>query len=93
MVKWFDLGIDLLDSDAATSTLKLIEKEYNSERCCTEMFDKWLETKPEATWNDLVTSLENLKMYTVASNVIKSLNNGTNMHLSLEIIKFVCASQ
>jgi len=67
-IKWFDLGVELLDGD--TSKLDFIEKQYHNqeERCC-RMFKTWLERKPDASWSQLVTALKNINLYQAADYV------------------------
>ena len=75
MTKWYDLGLELLDSN--TSILDAIRNGHqnDADNCCTEMFKKWLACKEDASWDELVTSLDKIKMNTAASDVLKMINN------------------
>ena len=55
--KWHDLGIELLDPDV--KELDRIEAEGSSDlnKCCTKMFQLWLEKQPTASWNQLIEAL------------------------------------
>jgi len=55
-VKWKVLGIQL---DVDKDTLDIIKRDnsHSCEDCCREMFEKWLETKAEPTWNKLIKAL------------------------------------
>ena len=69
---WFELGIKLLNEDQE-SKLDLIKSDHpnDSEQCCRKMFWCWLETHPDASWQQLINSLRSpaLKLHTVAANI------------------------
>jgi len=71
VTKWYDIGLELLDSD--TTALEIIKKnnQNDQEECCTGMFNKWLESKPDASWNQLITALRKIELNTAASNIEK----------------------
>ena len=66
--KWYDLGLELVDSN---KVLKVIEANHRNDvnTCCRVMFEKWLEKTPNASWSQLVTALDNIKMNTAADAV------------------------
>ena len=68
---WYDIGLELLDSH--TATLNVIKANHPSDvdECCTEMLSKWLESKPDANWNQLIIALNGIGLNTVAENIIK----------------------
>ena len=68
--KWFDLGLELVDSH---KVLKVIQADHRNdvETCCRLMFEKWLERTPDASWEQLVTALNNIGMKTAADVVSK----------------------
>ena len=69
--RWYDLGLELLDSKHETS-LEIFEENFGSnvEICCKKTLMKWLETKSDdATWGQLAKALENIDMHTAANNV------------------------
>ena len=67
-VNWYDLGVELLDSD--TNRLDMIEKDFhNNEERCSRMFKRWLEVTPDASWSRLVTALENVGLIAIADSV------------------------
>ena len=76
--KWYELGLELVDSN---KVLKVIEADHphNTNTCCRVMFEKWLEKTPNASWNQLVTALDNIKMNTAADVVRKLFNSGINI--------------
>ena len=66
--KWYTLGVELLDGD--TAVLDVIETNYQSDDDrCSRMFKKWLEMKPDASWSQLVTALNDIGLNTAADNV------------------------
>ena len=56
--KWYNLGIDLLESGDVEELSKL-RSQYpkDIDTCCTEMFQLWLKKQPTASWNQLIDSL------------------------------------
>ena len=76
-VRWHDLGTQLLTDDNV-GVLDVIKADHPSDAsaCCNEMFVKWLELQPNATWSQLMTALNNIGMNTVAEEVIKHLSKG-----------------
>ena len=69
--RWYDLGLELLDSN--TAVLDVIQSDYQSDNTrCSKMFKAWLEKKPEASWSQLVTALNNIGLGTAADNIRQS---------------------
>jgi len=56
--KWYELGIQLLDANQE-SKLRSIRADHGHDvkKCCSEMFDYWLETHPDGIWELLVKAL------------------------------------
>ena len=75
ITQWRDLGLELVDSN---KILKVIEADHPSDvnTCCRVMFEKWLDMKPDASWSQLVTALNNIKMNTAADVVSKLFYSG-----------------
>ena len=73
--RWRDLGLELVDSN---KILRVIEADNRNDvnTCCRLMFEKWLEMKSDASWSQLVTALQNIKMNTAASAVSKLFKSG-----------------
>ena len=57
--KWYELGAELLD-EKEEHTLSTIEINYSRDanKCCFEMFRRWLQTDVNATWSRIVEALE-----------------------------------
>ena len=75
-IKWYDLGIELLDSNDV-GELDTIEAEHPSDlnKCCIKMFDLWLKKQPTASWNQLIEALRQpgIELGTLASNIEQML--------------------
>ena len=77
-VRWYDLGLQLLDDVAGPGVLELIKADHrnNNNTCCNEMFVKWLQMKPDATWNELVRALNKIGLNSVAADLKKQFHFG-----------------
>ena len=55
-VNWRRIGVQLGIVD---SNLNAIEQIYPGlhEICCNEMFEKWLQNEPKATWNEIFSAV------------------------------------
>ena len=73
--KWHDLGIELLDPDV--EELDTIEAGCSSDvnKCCTKMFQLWLNKQPTASWNQLVEALKQpgISLGTLANKIEQML--------------------
>ena len=76
ITSWRELGLELLVSNNALAVIKA-NNPNNVTACCSEMFDKWLNRTPDASWSQLVTALRNIKLYTAADVIIKHLKSGS----------------
>jgi len=55
--KWYDLGVQLLDS-SVVDKLDTIREDYRDvETCCREMFKFWIDNDEAASWKKLVEKL------------------------------------
>ena len=74
--KWYDLGIELLDSNDV-GELDTIEAEHSSDlnKCCTKMFGLWLTKQPTASWNQLIEAVRqpSVKLSTLAEKIKQML--------------------
>jgi len=82
-VKWYDLGMQLLDDDDGPGVLNVIKADYHNDNntCCNEMFMKWLQIKPDATWKQLVSALTKIGMNSIAADLKKKLNFGKHIFM------------
>ena len=58
---WSNLGIQLLE-EKHVHKLKVIKENHPAdiEKCCTEMFNYWLDVDTEASWDKLIDALEQI---------------------------------
>ena len=77
---WYDLGLQLLDAKDASelSTIK-INYPNNSNRACTEMFSLWLQKKPSASWDSLISIIKGpgVGKHDAAQNIEQMLQSTT----------------
>ena len=76
--RWHDLGTQLLTDDTV-GVLDVIKANHPDDvsACCNKMFVKWLELKPDATWSQLITALENIGMESLKQSIMQCLIKGT----------------
>ena len=88
VTQWRDLGLELVDSN---KVLKVIEADHRNDisACCRVMFERWLEMKPNANWNELVTALNNIEMNTAADAISKLFKSG-NSDSYLCCVRYSC---
>ena len=60
--------MELLDSNTAVLDVIKTNHQRDDDRC-SEMFKKWLEMKPDDSWSELVTALNNIGMKAAAGNI------------------------
>lgn len=56
--KWYELGIALLDEDKLPRLDIITSNHSEAIRRCTAMFNYWLQIHPNATWHELINTLE-----------------------------------
>lgn len=76
--RWYDLGLQLLEESTSVRILNEIEHNCpnNVWKCCTKVFEKWLEQQPNANWDQLLTALNNIDMKSVAEQIRDKLRKG-----------------
>ena len=72
ITKWYDIGLELLDSD--NGALDVIKTNYpnDNEECCIEMLKKWLQCRPAASWRQLAEALTSINLNTAAHHITES---------------------
>ena len=73
--KWYELGEELLGNDIALRTFQA-NHPSDVDRCCREMFKRWLDVNPDPTWSQLVTALNKIGMHSVAVSISKQYMSG-----------------
>ena len=81
ITKWYDVGLQLLDSD--NGALDVIKANYpnDNEKCCIEMFKKWLQCRPDASWHQLAEALTSVNLNTAAHHITKSGERDTRLRV------------
>ena len=69
--KWYELGLQLLEECSGVKILNEIEHDYpsNVNRCCIKMFEKWLNQQCNASWDQLLTALNDINMNKAAEQI------------------------
>ena len=73
---WRDLGVELLGQDGVAE-LDMI-KTNNSDsvtKCCSEMLTLWRERQTEASWNQLIEALVQVRLNRVAKEIRNGLKS------------------
>jgi len=74
--KWYELGIQLLNP-SQISKLDEILSSYSTahHQGCIEMLNLWLQTTPEASWENLIQALKqpSLELLSIANEVEKEV--------------------
>ena len=78
--KWYDLGLELLDNEYAVE-LDTIREDYrnNIKTCCQKMFSKWLVTRDDASWDQLIEAMRTIELSSIASDVEQLLGQGQHL--------------
>ena len=72
---WRDLGLELVDNNEILQVIEANNPGDVNIRCRV-MFEKWLEMKPNASWNQLIIALKAIKMNTAAYAISKLFKSG-----------------
>ena len=89
--RWYNLGLQLLDprDEGVLHSMKTQTSKFPEEQC-TEVFNHWLTTKKNPTWNKLIGSLKSpaVNLPNVASTIEEMLDSRvsyccsiTNIHI------------
>ena len=91
-MKWHDLGIELLDSNDYKK-LDIIEAEHPTDlsKCCTKMFNLWLQKQLTASWNQLIEALRQpgIELDVLASNIEQMLLQGMFHYVLIRSLVYV----
>ena len=77
---WRDLGIELLGK-VGIAELDVIKANNTDDvtKCCSKMLSLWLQQQTEASWNQLIEALEQVKLNRIAKEIKKGLKLPTEM--------------
>ena len=75
---WRDLGIELLGQGGIVE-LDVIKANNTDDvmKCCSKMLSLWLQLQIEASWNQLIEALEQVKLNRLAKEIKKALKSPT----------------
>lgn len=80
--RWRDLGVQLLN---AHHVHLLDEIQANHQKdvrgCCTEMLETWLQTRPDASWDQLCDALTKIYL-PVAAEIIRKQFSSTGTYVA-----------
>ena len=74
--KWRDIGVHLLHPTLIRNrALEVIAADHphSVEECCKSMFEKWLNTQKDASWNQLVEAIKAIELHAFASTLEKDV--------------------
>ena len=81
VLHWDDLGQQLLHPDSVHLLDEIQENHPSNVRArCTKMFKTWLQTRPDACWNQLCDALIKSSLQTAADKVQKQFCTGSYVH-------------
>ena len=83
--KWYELGLVLLNNNSYLQVIKA-NNQHRVQLCCQEMFQGWLDVKPDASWSELVTALRSIKMKTAADAISKQYETGRKSYSCMHIL-------
>ena len=78
--EWYDIGLELLNDVVVLNNIRA-NHPTDVNRCCTEMFSKWLQREPDASWNQLAEALKKVGLNAAAKNVIQGQYHGCNSYI------------
>ena len=81
------MGIELLEAEDLHA-LDEIQKNYPRDvgMCCTKMLQLWLERQPDASWEQLLQALKEVKMNDLASSIEQELLSANKGKLFVTVL-------
>ncbi|XP_065917658.1 protein NLRC3-like [Dysidea avara] len=95
--KWKDLGVQLLDPsliDQRVLEVIAADHPHSVEDCCKSVFEKWLNTQEDASWQQLLEALKSVQLDYLSSQIENKLKTGVitgishQSHLSHHMRKY-----
>ena len=87
--KWRDLGVKLLHPTLIEQrVLEVIAADHphSVENCCKSMFEKWLNTKDDASWQQLLEALHTMQLNYLADQIQNKLMTGRSQCLKISFL-------
>ena len=90
VTNWRDLGGQLLHEDDV-HLLEEIHADHkdNVRDCCTNMFDKWKKTRPDACWDHLCNALNKIKLKKAEHDIKEEFYKGTYMAINGHAVDYI----
>ena len=76
MPHWEEICTQLLNDHVILEMIKTNDHQANAR--CRQMFIKWLDMAPNASWSKLATALHEVKLYT-AENAVRNLQKSAGI--------------
>jgi len=89
--KWRDLGVHLLEpSQIRQRVLEVIAADHphSVEDCCKSVFEKWLNTQEDASWEQLLEALKSVQLDYLASQIENKLKTGIICNGNVRMVLF-----
>ena len=67
-LKWKDLGSELYQRYIVLDSIKL-SSPPDAVQCCMHVFQRWLDTNIDASWNQLIRALKRVQLYGLADRL------------------------
>ena len=85
--QWYDLGVQLLNEEQAKK-LNVIQSDHpkDSDKCCTALFNYWLEVDTTASWDKLMMALIDIRKDVLADTI----KNMTTEGIHSSVYEFTC---
>ena len=71
--KWKDLGIELLGVGSNDALNVIQSNNSDVTKCCSAMFQLWLDRQPTASWRQLIEALKHLQLNYLAYQIESKL--------------------
>ena len=74
--QWYDLGMQLLNGEQAKK-LNVIQSDHpgDAEKCCTALFNYWLQVDTSASWNKLMIASSRIGKNALADTIRRMITN------------------
>ena len=74
---WHDLGVQLIP-DRLQTYLGIIRTNNpdDAQKCCSRMFEYWLQVDTTASWNKLIEALRKINKHQLADDICKNVLQG-----------------
>ena len=74
--EWEMFGLELGVEWAKIKAIRIIRRDMNPHLCMADLLDHWLEHNLEASWEGVITALEEIGMACLARDIREKYHNG-----------------